>query len=321
MKRKSFNEYWDKYSTFVILIFMIAVFAILAPGVFFTFSNLLRITEQSSLTILLATGEFFAILLAGIDLSVGSVMALTGVVTSMFMVNGVPPILAVLLGSILLGACLGAFNGLLISLTKLPPFIITLGTMSIYRGITLSVTGARAISGLPTEFTRFVGGRIFGFIPMPIVIALAVAGLLTWFSYKTIAGRNIYAIGGSADSAWFAGISVKIHTLIVFTISGICAGLAGMVNIARLGAAEPNAGIGFEVFAIAAVIIGGTSFFGGQGAIPKVVVGGLIIGVINNGLNMIGVSAFYQQIAMGALIILAVTLDRFFGSGNKGKKV
>lgn len=299
---------------------MVGVFAVLAPDVFFTPSNLIRITEQSSLTILVATGEFFAILLAGIDLSVGSVMALTGVTTAMLMVNGVPPILAVLLGSVLLGAFLGAVNGTLISVTKLPPFIITLGTMSIYRGVTLSVTNARAVSGLPVEFTRFVGGRVFGYVPMPIIIALAVAGFLTWFSLKTKPGRNIYAIGGNAESAWFAGINVRLHTILVFTISGICAGLAGMVNIARLGAAEPNAGIGFEVFAIAAVIIGGTSFFGGQGVIPKVVVGGLIIGVINNGLNMVGVSAFYQQIAMGCLIIAAVTLDRFFGTGGKAKR-
>jgi len=320
MNRKSFNEYWDRYSTFVILIVMVGVFAVLAPDVFFTPSNLIRITEQSSLTILVATGEFFAILLAGIDLSVGSVMALTGVTTAMLMVNGVPPILAVLLGSVLLGAFLGAVNGTLISVTKLPPFIITLGTMSIYRGVTLSVTNARAVSGLPVEFTRFVGGRVFGYVPMPIIIALAVAGFLTWFSLKTKPGRNIYAIGGNAESAWFAGINVRLHTILVFTISGICAGLAGMVNIARLGAAEPNAGIGFEVFAIAAVIIGGTSFFGGQGVIPKVVVGGLIIGVINNGLNMVGVSAFYQQIAMGCLIIAAVTLDRFFGTGGKAKR-
>ena len=321
MKNWSISKFWDKWSTFTILIFMLIVFGFLAPGVFFTTSNLIRIAEQSSITILLATGEFFAILLAGIDLSVGSVMALTGVASARLMVAGVHPALAVFLGIILFGAFLGAVNGALISFTKLPPFIITLGTLSIYRGFTLVLSNARAIHGLPAGFSSFVGGRIFNnMVPIPIIIALLTAGILTWFSLKTKPGRNIYAIGGNADSAWFAGINVKIHTILVFTLSGLCAGLAGMVNIARLSAAEPNAGMGFETFAIASVIIGGTSFFGGQGVIPKVVVGGFIIGAINNGLNMVGVSAFYQQIAMGALIIIVVTLDRFFGSGSKLRK-
>lgn len=320
MKKLTFNEYWDKFSTFTILLLIVIVFGILAPNVFFTTSNLIRITEQSSITILLAIGVFFSILKAGIDLSVGSTMALTGFVTAQLMTDGMHPLLAVLLGIFVLGSFLGFVNGSLVALTKLPPFIITLGTQSIFRGITWVISNARAVSGLPPEFTRLVGGRILGnMLPLPIVIALLTAGILTWFSLKTKPGRNIYAIGGNEASAWFAGINVNIHTILVFTLSGLCAGLAGMVNIARLSAAEPNAGIGFETFAIAAVIIGGTSFFGGQGVIPKVVVGGLIIGVINNGLNMVGVSAFYQQIAMGALIIVAVTLDRFFGSGSKGK--
>ncbi|MFB5085043.1 D-allose ABC transporter permease, partial [Symbiobacterium thermophilum] len=268
-------------------------------------------------TILLACGEFFAILLAGIDLSVSSTMALTGVVTAKLLVAGVHPFLAVVLGAILLGGLIGALNGGLINATGLPPFIITLGTQAILRGLTLTVSSARAVSGVPVTFTKAMGGKLFGVVPTPILIALITALVLTFFTKKTQAGRNLYAIGGNAQSAWFAGINVKRHTLLAFTIAGICAGLAGMVNIARLGAAEPNAGTGYETFAIAAAIIGGTSFFGGVGVVPKVVVGGLIIGVINNGLNMVGVSSYYQQIAMGALIIVAVTLDRFFGASRK----
>ncbi|WP_273377972.1 D-allose ABC transporter permease [Symbiobacterium thermophilum] len=315
--RLSFSEVWDRYSTVLILVLMILVFGVLEPRAFLGGNNLIKIVEQSAITILLACGEFFAILLAGIDLSISSTMALTGVVTAKLLVAGVQPFLAVLLGAILLGAAIGAVNGGLINVTGLPPFIITLGTQAILRGLTMTVSSARAVSGIPVAFTKAMGGKLWGVIPTPILVALLTALVLTFFTKKTQAGRNLYAIGGNAQSAWFAGINVKRHTLLAFIIAGVCAGLAGMVNIARLGAAEPNAGTGYETFAIAAAIIGGTSFFGGVGVVPKVVVGGLIIGVINNGLNMVGVSSYYQQIAMGALIIIAVTLDRFFGASRK----
>ena len=311
----TFTEFWDKYSTLAISLLIIAVFGILEPGSFLKFDNIVKVAEQSSITILLACGEFFSILLAGIDLSVGSIMELTGVVAAKMLAAGINPFLSVALGCILFGAALGAVNGLLINATRLPPFIITLGTMMIFRGLTMSVSNARAVSGLPASFSAAIAGKIV-IIPNPFIIAIVVAGLLTVFTFKTKAGRNLYAIGGNPQAAWFAGINVKLHTLLAFVISGICSGLAGMVNIARLSAAEPNAATGYETYAIAAVIIGGTSFFGGQGVIPKVVIGGIIIGLINNGLNMIGLSSFYQQIAMGAMIIVAVTLDRFFGASR-----
>jgi D-allose transport system permease protein len=317
--KKTFSDYWSSYSTIAILILMVIVFGVLQPKAFLTGNNLIKIVEQSAIVILLASGEFFGIILGGIDLSVSSTMALSGVVCAKLMNAGMHPVLAVLIGIILFGACVGAINGGLINLTGLPPFIITLGTQSIFRGFTYVLSDARAVSGLPTKFTKFIGGKIGGVVPTPIIIALIVAVILIFFTTKTKAGRNIYALGGNPQSAWFAGITTKRHQLICFMISGICAGLAGMVNIARLGAAEPNAGTGYETFAIASVIIGGTSFFGGQGVIYKVVIGGLIIGVINNGLNMVGVSSYYQQIAMGVLIILAVTLDRFFGASSKAK--
>lgn len=317
-KKKTFTDYWEKYSTVAILVLMVCVFGILEPQAFMTGSNFIKIIEQSSITILLACGEFFAILLAGIDLSVGSILALSGVVTAKLMVDfGMPPAMAVLIGTILLGILIGGANGFLINVTGLPPFIITLGMQSILRGLTMIVSNARAVSGVPIQFTKCVGGRIFDLIPIPIIIVLITAGIFIFFTMKTQAGRNLYAVGGNQQAAWYAGINVKKHFLLAFMISGLCAGMAGMVNVARLAAAEPTAGTGYDTHAIAAVIIGGTSFFGGQGMIPKVVVGGLIIGVINNGLNMVGLSSYYQTIAMGVLIIAAVTLDRFFGSGNK----
>ncbi|MFA9465239.1 MAG: D-allose ABC transporter permease [Velocimicrobium sp.] len=314
--KKSFNDYWSSYSTVAILFIMLAIFSALRPNAFLSSGNYVKIIEQSSITILLACGEFFGIILGGIDLSVSSVMALSGVVCAKLMVAGWNPVLAVLVGIILFGAALGAINGVLINITKLPPFIITLGTQAIFRGFTYIFSDARSVSGINIGFTKFIGGKIGGVVPMPIVIALVVAILLIFFTTKTRAGRNIYALGGNPVSAYFAGITTNKHQLLSFVISGVCASLAGMVNIARLGSAEPNAGTGYETYAIAAVIIGGTSFFGGQGVIWKVVIGGLIIGTINNGLNMVGLSSYYQQIAMGVLIILAVTLDRFFGASK-----
>lgn len=314
--KKTFNDYWSSYSTVAILFLMLAVFSLLRPTAFLSTNNYVKIIEQSSITILLACGEFFGIILGGIDLSVSSTMALSGVVCAKLMVAGWNPVLAVLVGIILFGAVVGAINGTLINLTNLPPFIITLGTQSIFRGLTYILSDARSVSGINMGFMKLVGGKIGGIIPMPIVIALLIALILIFFTTKTKAGRNIYALGGNPISAYFAGITTKRHQLLCFIISGICASLAGMVNIARLGSAEPNAGTGYETYAIAAVIIGGTSFFGGQGVIWKVVIGGLIIGTINNGLNMVGLSSYYQQIAMGVLIILAVTLDRFFGASK-----
>jgi D-allose transport system permease protein len=313
----AFQNFWDRYSTVTIMALMVLVFGALRPASFLKFENLIKITEQSSITILLACGEFFGILLAGIDLSVGSVMALSGVVTAKLLVAGVQPGLAVLLGVVLLGLILGAFNGTLINVTQLPPFIITLGTQLIFRGLTMVVSNRQAVAGIPGIYSKVIAGHSLFIIPNPFIIAFAVAAALTFFTLKTKAGRNLYAIGGNTQAAWFAGVNIKLHTLTAFIISGICAGFAGMVNVARLSAAEPNAGTGYETYAIAAVIIGGTSFFGGQGVIPKVVVGGIIIGIINNGLNMMGLSSFYQQIAMGSMIIVAVTLDRFFGASSK----
>ena len=245
-------------------------------------------------------------------------MALSGALTAQLMANaGMNPLLAVLIGVVVFGAIIGLLNGFLVTATGLPPFIITLGTQAILRSLVYIITDARAVSGLPASFSKVVGGKLFDVIPVPILVALVTAAILTIFTSKLQCGRNLYALGGNAQSAWYAGITVKKHTILAFCISGVCAALAGMVNIARLAAAEPNAGTGYETYAIEAVIIGGASFFGGIGKIPKVVIGGLIIGVINNGLNMVGVSSYYQQLAMGCLLILAVTLDRFFGASRK----
>lgn len=311
MEKKNFAYYWERIGTLIIFAFMILVISFFAPPQFLSAGNLTQIVTQSATTMLIACGEFFAILIAGIDLSVGSVVGLSGMVTAQMMAAGVSPILAVLLGSIGVGGLLGAVNGGLINFTKLHPFIITLGTQSIFRGITMIISGAKPVFGFPQSFKTAFGGMIGGKLPMPVVVALIVAAVLWFLTTKTKLGRNFYALGGNKEAAWYSGINVRLHTLLVFMISGICAGICGAVLIARLGSAEPMAGTGYETFAIAAAIIGGTSFFGGKGKIPNIIVGALIIGLINNALNMLSVETYYQQVATGALIIGAVTLDMF----------
>lgn len=311
-KKVSFNYVWQKYGTVGILLVLLIILTALKPSSILDPNSVPQILTQSSVNILLAVGEFFAILIAGIDLSVGSVAALTGMISAKMMVSGMSPATAVIIG-ILVGAALGFTNGILVNKTGLHPFIITLGTQAIYRGITLIISKARSVFGFPVSFTKGISSRILG-VPIPVIIALLVALVLAFFTIKCKAGRNIYALGGNADAAWYSGVNVKLHTLLVFIISGVCSGIAGIVLLGRVGAAEPAAATGFETYAIAAAIIGGTSFFGGKGKIFGVVVGGLIIGVINYGMTVLTVPSSYQQIVMGALIIISVAMDRFVAS-------
>ncbi len=305
----SFSQAWSRFGTLAILLILLAILGVLRPNYFFRPESVTQILSQSSVNILIALGEFFAILIAGIDLSVGSVVALSGMVSAKLMVGGMSPFLAILLG-ILVGAILGAVNGLLVNLTGLHPFIITLGTQAIYRGVTLIISNSSAVFGFPAGFTKLMAQRFF-YIPVVAIIAFAAAIILGFVTKYTKLGRNIYALGGNRESAWYSGINIKLHTLIVFIISGLCAGVAGAVLLGRVGSAEPAAATGFETYAIAAAIIGGTSFFGGKGKVFGVVMGGLIIGVINFGMNLLSVSSTLQQVVMGALIIGSVTLDRF----------
>lgn len=305
-EKKPFNFalFWDKYGTFFILAIIVAIFGTLSSEYFLTTNNITQIFVQSSVTVLIGMGEFFAILVAGIDLSVGAILALSGMVTAKLMLAGVDPFLAALIGGVL-----GAINGCLVNWTGLHPFIITLGTNAIFRGITLVISDANSVYGFSFDFVNFFAATPLG-IPVPVIFSLIVAVILWFLTTRMRVGRNIYALGGNKNSAFYSGIDVKFHMLLVFIISGVCAGLAGVVSTARLGAAEPLAGMGFETYAIASAIIGGTSFFGGKGRIFSVVIGGLIIGTINNGLNILQVQTYYQLVVMGGLIIAAVALDR-----------
>jgi D-allose transport system permease protein len=310
---KSFKTYWDKFGTVGILLVILIGLSLASPRnrggwpIFLTPENITQIGLQSTVYLLLAYGEFFTILIAGIDLSVGAVAGLSGMIMAMLMMAGVPTALAVFIG-LLAGTVFGAINGLLINTTDLHPFVVTLGTQAIFRGTTLIISDGRPVFGFSQTFQKIAG--YVGPVPIPLIIAAAIAAVLFFFTSRTIVGRNIYALGGSKQSAWYSGINIKLHTLIVHTLSGLMAGCAGMVMTARIGAAEPLAGQGYETFTIAACIIGGTSFFGGKGKILTVIIGGLIIGSISNGLNILNVQSFWQQVVMGTLIIGSVALDR-----------
>ena len=313
--KPSFGTLWQKYGTIGIFLLLLVILMIAKPSSIFNADSIPQILKQSAVNILLALGEFFAILIAGIDLSVGAVAGLVGMLTAKMMVAGVPLPVAII-GGILLGTLIGMCNGLLVNQTGLHPFIVTLGTQNIFLGLMLVISDSRTIFGFPVSFSKTMSSSVL-FLPVPVIIALVVAIFCWFFTTKCKAGRNIYALGGNEDAAWYSGVNVKLHKLIVFMISGTCAGIAGIVLLGRVGAAAPTAGTGYETYAIAASIIGGTSFMGGKGKIPGVVIGGLIIGLINYGMTALTIPSSYQKIVMGALIIISVAIDHFVATAKK----
>jgi len=307
MSREQFRSFWDKFGTLSILVFILGCFSAASTQYFFSVNNFMQIGLQSTIYTILAFGEFFAILLAGIDLSVGSVAAFTGAITAILLNAGVPVPIAILIG-FMSGMMLGMFNGTLINMLKLHPFVVTLGTNTIFRGITLVICDGKPIFGLPRAF-KSLSSYFFGF-PIPFFIVLGLALVLIWFTKNTVAARNLYALGGNKQAAWYSGINTQKFTLLAHTLSSSLAGLAGIIMASRVGAAEPTAGEGYETYAIAACIIGGTSFFGGKGKPFGVLLGGILIGTIFNGLSILNVSSYYQRIALGALIIFALALEK-----------
>ena len=316
-KTMSFGEIWKKFGTIGILVLLLVVLAIAKPSAIFTKNAIPQILKQSSVNILLALGEFFAILLGYIDLSVSAACGLSGMVAALFMAKlGCPWVVAVILG-VLTGTLIGFINGFMINKTGLHPFIITLGTQTIYFGVMLVISGSSNVFGFPSGFSGFMQTTLFGILPVTAIFALVAAGILWFVSTKTKVGRNLYALGGNREAAWYSGIDIHRHQMIAYMISGTCAGLAGVVLLGRLNAAAPTAGTGYETYAIAATIIGGTSFFGGVGKIGGVVIGGLIIGLINYGMTVLMIDSSMQKIVMGALIIIAVTIDHFVSTNSK----
>jgi len=303
----NFKEILDKYKSLIGLIVLCVVITIVSPA-FMTLSNITNIFTQVSTNAIIAIGMTFVILTGVIDLSVGSTVAISGALAASILksTNNIP--LAILVAAIT-GIVIGLINGILISKGKLQAFIVTLATMTIFRGATLVFTNGTPISKLSETFVKIGNGKI-GFIPIPVIITIVILIISIYLLTQTRFGRYLYALGGNEDSAKLSGINTnKIKTL-VYVISGFASSIAGIIITSRIGSASPNAGTSFELDAIAAVVIGGTSLSGGEGKITGTIIGALIIGVLNNGLNLMNVSPFYQSIVKGLVILIAVLLDK-----------
>lgn len=294
---------------FVILLALIVLLSILSDR-FLTVNNLLTVGLQTSIIAIAAIGMTFTIITGGIDLSVGSVAALCGALAAGFVVrNGIPSYPAILL-AILVGVGLGAINGALVVFGRMPPFVATLAMLAAARGLTLVYTSGRPISGLDESFTNLGTGHIFG-IPTPFVILVVVAILAHILLRQTVFGLHVYATGGGEETARLSGVAARRVKFIVYVLSGFTAALTGIILTARLWSAQPNAGTGLELDAIAASVIGGTSLAGGIGSIGGTVAGAFIIGALSNGLNLLRVPSYNQQVVKGLVFILAVLLDYF----------
>lgn len=277
---------------------------------FFTLDNWLNILRQVSINALIAFGMTFVILTGGIDLSVGSVLALSSAVAAGLMAHGTNGLFAMAIG-IFAGLAMGALNGVIITKGRVAPFIATLATMTVFRGATLVYTEGRPITGFSNELSfQMIGRGYFLGIPVPVVLMLVAYAALYVVLKKTTFGRHTYAIGGNEEATRLSGIRVDRLKIWIYSLTGGLSALAGLILTSRLNSAQPTAGIAYELDAIAAVVLGGTSLSGGRGWIFGTLVGALIIGILNNGLNLLNVSSFYQQVIKGVVILLAVILDR-----------
>jgi ribose transport system permease protein len=297
------TRWLSRYAIVAALILECAILA-LSTDSFFTAANLSNVLRQNAFTAILAAGMTFVILTAGIDLSVGSVVALSGVLCADLLVRGVPLPLAVGAG-LLVGLITGAINGAAVTLLRVPAFIATLATMLIVRGLAFKYTDARTISGLPPGFAVLSNGVVTASFVVLIF-------LLSWFALtRTPFGRHVYAVGGNESAAWLSGIRVARVRLAVYSVCGLAAGLAGVLVASRLNAGYPRAGEYYELDAIAAVVVGGTSLFGGSGSVWSALAGAFFIGILNNGLNLYRVSPYEQLVVKGVVLLAAASLDRW----------
>lgn len=289
-------------------LFLIVVILSVLSSDFLTVGNIFNVLRQISINALIAFGMTFVILTGGIDLSVGSILALSSALAAGLMAGGMDTWLAVCIG-LIGGVVMGMINGVFITKGKVAPFIATLATMTIFRGLTLVYTQGRPITGFPDNFA-LLGKGYFLQIPMPIIwMVLAFAVLYIILKHTTF-GRRVYALGSNEEATWLSGIHTSRVKILVYSISGLLAAASGIILTSRLNSAQPTAGGSFELDAIAAVVLGGTSLSGGRGWLVGTLIGAIIIGVLSNGLNLLNVSSFYQQVVKGVVILIAVLLDR-----------
>jgi ribose/xylose/arabinose/galactoside ABC-type transport system permease subunit len=301
-----------KYQIFIAFAIICIVLSMATPN-FFSLQNMVIVLRQISVNGILAVGVTFVIIAGGIDLSLGSVIALTGVIAALFAHPGQYPLIISLGLALLTGIIIGTINGLTITKGKVAPFIVTLGMMTIARGLALLASNGRPVSNLSKSFNFIGGGDLFN-IPVPIIIFAVVIVLASLTLNYTKTGRYIYAVGGNENAATASGININSVKMFTYVVCSGLAALAGIILASRITTGQPNAGVAYELDAIAAVVIGGTSLSGGIGSIFGTVLGALIIGVINNGLDLLNITSYYQQIIKGLIIVGAVLIDR-----NKSK--
>ncbi len=308
---RSFLQHLQEYGILAVFVLEFVFFALTSDH-FLTPENLLNVTLQTSIIAIIAAGMTFVILTAGIDLSVGSLVALTGVIAAWILKFNLPPAIGLSLaitGGLLVGALSGAIAGFFITSFRVTPFITTLALMTIWRGLAYIWVDGRPIWGLPPVFDALGSGRIAA-IPFPSIVMIVVF-LLAWFTLQhTQFGRNVYAVGGNAEAARLAGIATRKTLLLVYIICGALASLSGVLLASRMSSGQPNAGLMYELDVIAAVVVGGTSLFGGRGSVVGTFIGAMLIGVLRNGLNLTGVGSYVQQVVLGIVILLAVLLDQ-----------
>lgn len=307
LARVNWRELFARFGLVLALVALVIVLSLLSDR-FLTQSNLINVLRQISINAIIAAGMTVVIIGRGIDLSVGSLLALNGVVGAALAVGGLPAGIAIA-AALGLGLAMGVFNGAFVAYAGIAPFIVTLAGLTIFRGMALAFTDGRPISGLPPAFMTIGYGSFLG-LPVPVWIMLGFLFLTHAILRYTALGRAIYAIGGNEEAARLSGIPVRRVLLFTFAYSGLAAALASVVLNGRLNSAQPSAGVMFELDAIAAVVVGGTSLFGGKGGVFGTLVGALIIGVINNGMNLLNVPSFYQQIVKGGVILGALLIER-----------
>lgn len=305
-KREFLAHYGRQFGTLIGLLLLCFILWVSTPY-FLTVDNLLNVLLQSSINAVIAVGLTYVIITAGIDLSVGSIVAFAGVVMASALHAGIPIPVAIGIG-LGVGALCGLVNGLLVTFGSLPPFIVTLGMMSVARGAALVYTGARPITGFSPGFRFLATGKVL-LIPMPVIITIIIYLITVFVLSKTKFGLYTYAIGGNEDASRLSGINVRFHKTCVYALSGLMAGTAAVILTARLDSAQPTAGIMYELDAIAATVIGGTSLMGGEGKLSGTFIGALIMGVLRNGLTLLGMPSNVQPLVIGSVIIVAVLVD------------
>jgi len=307
----------DTLSSVLIFVAILILLEVLDHN-FITASNISLIFLQAATRAILATTMMLVIISGGIDVSVGTVMSLCMVVMGVAVINGGVPLVVGFVIAVATGVVAGLANGLLIAYARLPAFIVTLGMLGIAQGLALTISNGRSLYGFPDSF-EVIGGGVIGGVPVPAVIFLAFALIMAFVFYQTCLGRYAFTIGGNEEATRRAGIDVRFYKAVIYTVMGGTAGLAGIVLAARINSAHPGIGSGYELDAIAAVVIGGGSLMGGRGTVMGAIMGALIMSAIRFGLNVLGMSPFIQQIVVGVILILAVLFDTLRAGKSGGR--